>query len=65
VLDAARSQAAGLDQFVDAGSGSSASSCSASTARHDLIAVIYAWDARTARLRSLARQAELTVGDTH
>jgi len=35
-------------------------------ALHDLIAgsaVIYAWDARAARLRFLARQSELTTGD--
>ena len=35
-------------------------------ALHDVIAgsaVIYAWDARAARLRFLARQAELTAGD--
>jgi uncharacterized RDD family membrane protein YckC len=35
-------------------------------ALHDLIAgtaVIYAWDARAARLRFLARQSELTAGD--
>ena len=35
-------------------------------ALHDLIAgtaVIYAWDARAARLRFLARQAELGAGD--
>ncbi len=36
-------------------------------ALHDLIAgtaVIYAWDARAARLRFLARQAELATGDS-
>ena len=36
-------------------------------ALHDLIAgsaVVYAWDARAARLRFLARQAELTPGDS-
>jgi uncharacterized RDD family membrane protein YckC len=36
-------------------------------ALHDLIAgtvVIYAWDARAARLRFLARQAELAPGDS-